>query len=164
MPNVLPLNVGGVRALKTRLDTDLAAVIAQVNAEAGVEVQLDTTYTVFDFVPAVANIIQWPTLGIAEGEVNFEDDTGWSATGRFDLAIVIFMRDPDRYQLAWKLRHMARAVATCVLKNRDMGQGWGMTLQGIEPGPLLRARESVADGELIGIRAVTINYRDEQDA
>lgn len=164
MANVLPLNIGGVRAMKTRLDTNLAAVIAQVNGEPSVEVQLDTTYDVFDFVPAIVNIQKFPTLGIAEGEIIFEDDSGWSATGRFDLAVVIFMRDIDRYQLAWKLRHMARAVATCILSNRDLGQGWGMTLQGIEPGPLLKPRDSLDDSQLIGIRAVTINYRDEQDA
>lgn len=63
------------------------------------------------------------------------------------------------------------AVASVVLDQRNLdGVGWGMVLQRIEPGPILRERDNVTEQQqqarsntVLGLRTLLFNYRDEQD-
>lgn len=133
---LLDLNVPVVAALKARLDSDLAAAIALVNADSSVDIE--GPKAIHDFVPPVGLIVDFPTIGIGDGPTRFEDDTGFSATGRHELMVVVFLQNPDQEQLAAQLRAYTRAIATCVLDGRNLGDGaWGTGLIQVDPGPTL---------------------------
>jgi hypothetical protein len=161
----IPLNVPVIHALKARLDTDLASYITDVNASlVSNGVDAETPQQILDYLPTLANLNAFPTIGIADGEITFQDDIGRSATGMLEIAIAIFVRANDRHTLAWRLRHLMAAVASCVLEGRDIdGVGWGVILKKIEPGPVLRARDGGAPDTVMGMRTMVILVRDEQD-
>jgi hypothetical protein len=164
MTVTIPLNVNVVHALHTRLDTGLAPYIARVNADLVTNgIDAETPQQIFDYVPTMANLMAFPTIGIADGPITFEDDIGRSATGWIEMAVAIFVRGTSRHELSWKLRHLMAAVASCVLEDRDIGAGWGVILRRIEPGPILRARDGEAPETVMGMRTMVIAVRDEQD-
>lgn len=168
MTNILPLNVNVIKAIKALLDSQLATYVTATNAQLvsnGVNAEMPAQ--VLDYLPSVANLTQFPTIGIGEGPVGFEagSDTGWTAIGAFDIAIILFLREGsgNRHDLAWKLRHTMAAVASCILHGRDVGAGWGVQLRSIEPGPILQPRDNAAPEAILGVRSMVIGIRDEQD-
>lgn len=166
MPPVLHLNVDVIHAIKAKIDANIAAYVTSTNSDlVNNGVLAEAPLQVLDYLPSVANLLQFPTVGIGEGPIDFQDDTGWSATGTFDIAIVLFVREAtgNRFNLAWKLRHTMAALASCVLTDRDVGAGWGVVLRSIEPGPVLRSRDNAAPDAILGVRSMVINVRDEQD-
>lgn len=172
----LPLNIPAIIALADRMETNLPAEVTAVNGQITahpswpqypIEVPV-----VHNHMPSIAELTQFPAVGIGEGNVDFNDDVGWSATGRFDLACVIYIRSMNgREELVWRMRYTMMAVASVVLDQRNLdGVGWGMVLQRIEPGPILRERDNVTEQQqqarsntVLGLRTLLFNYRDEQD-
>lgn len=163
-----------IRALHAKMVEGLNDRITEVNSTLADDdyYQLDAVdeaTQILDYMPPVSQLVAMPTFAIAEDTITFDDDTGWSATGRFPLSIVIVVQEYDPRALAWKLRHYMVALANCVLAGRTLGEaGWGMTLRGVTPGPKLRVRESPSDetsgrSAVLGLRALTIEIRDEQD-
>ena len=134
--NLLDLNVAAVAALKARLDADLSTAIDLVNADSVVDIE--RPQQVLDFVPPLSLITAFPTIGIGDGPIRFEDDNAWSATTRSELMVIAYLQNADQAQLAAQLRAYARAVATCALNGRTLGDGaWGTGLIQIDPGPTL---------------------------
>lgn len=137
MTALLDLNVPVVAALKARLESDLPAVITAVNADAPAY-PISAPVAVFDFVPPIALITDFPTVGIGDGPTRFEDDTGFSATGRHELLLIAYLQQADQAALAAQLRSYARALASVALDSRNLGTGaWGTGLIQIDPGPTL---------------------------
>lgn len=162
-----------VKALHTKMIERLPSWIDTVNAEfVTPEYELDgidVDTQVLDFMPTISHIVNFPTFAIAEGEITYEDDVGWSATARIPLSVVLYDQHFDSRALTWRLRRYMTALANCVLEGRDLGEGWGVVLKGMTPGPRLRVRESPSEetsgrSSIIGMRALTIEVRDEQDA
>lgn len=134
--NLLDLNVPVVAALKARLDANLAAGIALVNADSDVDIELPQQ--IFDFVPPISLITAFPTVGIGDGPIRFEDDNAHSATARSELMVIAYLQNADQAVLAAQLRGYARALATVALDGRNLGTGaWGTGLIQIDPGPTL---------------------------
>lgn len=136
---LLDLNEPVVAALKTRLETDLPAVIAQVNAAVTDGFTITDPKQVLDFLPPQSHLTAFPTVAIGDGPTRFEDDIATSATGRHEIMMLAFLQDSDQRALAWKLRRYGRAIASTALQGRALGsaQGWGMGLVSIVPGPTL---------------------------
>lgn len=158
------LNEDTLKALHTRLTTNLNAVIDTANSTLTTpSFPLDYPTQVFDYIPPIGELADFPIVAIGDGTIDFQDDVGWSATGVMDFVVCIWVHEFEPRALAWKLRRMMACVANCVLLDRDLdGAGWGVTLGKIEPGPTLGRRENPK--EMVGMRAMTLTVRDEQDA
>lgn len=160
------LNEPSLKAIHDRLSNDLNGYIDQVNTELIVpDFPVEYPVHVYDFIPTTNYLTDFPVVSIGDGPIDFLDDTGWSATGSMDFAIVIWVKDYDQRALAWRLRRLMTAVANCVLDGRSLaaeGGGWGVTLGQIEPGPVLGRKQDPT--AVLGMRALTLNVRDEQDA
>lgn len=159
----IKLNEDVVNTLRDRLETDLPAVIATINSD-----QTDPAFTVpspqqvLDYIPPVADLNVFPTIGISDGDISFEDDTGWGATGLFDLTVVCFLQSSNQRELVWWLRRYGQAICRVALDGRRMGvEGWGVTLRGVRPGPTLGRDETPR--QWMSTTAVTITVKTEQD-
>lgn len=160
----IKLNEDIVNTLRDRLEANLPSVIDTINSE-----QVDPPYTVpkplqvLDYIPTVSDLSAFPTIGISDGDIHFEDDTGWGATGIFDLTVVSFLQSSDQRTLVWWLRRYGQAVCRVALDSRRMGvEGWGVTLRGIRPGPTLGRDETPR--QWMSTTAVTITVRTNQDS
>lgn len=134
------LNEPAIRALHARLVDELPAAIAGLNAEVSDGFELDELVPdrVLDFVPPIALLVDFPTIGIGDGRTTFEDDTGNSATGKHELLIVAYLQNADQRMLAWQLRRTAQVLVRVALRGRNLGDGgWGTGLVSIDPGPTL---------------------------
>lgn len=155
-----------LKAIHQRLQDDMPAMIATVNSElTSPSFPIEQIHHFYDFIPTVAQLTDFPVVAIGDGPIDFDDDIGWSATGKMDFAVVIWCMDYDQRALAWKLRRTMIAVANVLLAGRSLvsdGGGWGVTLGKIEPGPVLGRNENPE--QVIGMRALTFTVRDEQDA
>lgn len=131
-----------IEAITTRLDSELGDVIDSINAEVEDGYQLDPPFEVLDYVPPLRLMTNFPLVCVADGGSRFEDDTSWSATGVHKFIVVVFIEDLDQRGLARKLRRYSKALATVVLRDRNLAPvAWGVTLDRIEPGPTLGRRQ-----------------------
>jgi hypothetical protein len=142
----ITLNETTVRAVKTRLEADLEAEIAQINAAATDDFTIAEPAQVLDYIPYPQILTVFPTIGIGDGVSTFEDDQGNSATGRHELLVVVYLQNADQEALAWQLRRYLQAVTRVVLAGRTLndtlsGAGWGTGLVRISPGPTLADNE-----------------------
>lgn len=160
------LSENNIKAIHARLEAELPRYIDQVNAElVDPEYPIEQPVHIYDFIPTTAYMTDFPVVAIGDGEIFFDDDVGWSATGNMDFAIVVWVQHPDQQQLAWMLRRYMIAIANCILEGRNLaayGGGWGLKLGKIEPGPTLGRKEKPR--EFLSMRALTLSIRDEQDA
>lgn len=159
----IKLNEDIINTLVARLTSDLPTEIASINST-----QISPAYTVpvpqqvLDYIPPIADLTTFPTIAISDGEIQFQDDVGWGATGIFDLTIVSFLQSPNQRELVWWLRRYSQAVTRVALDGRRMGvEGWGVTLKNIRPGPTLGRDESPR--QWMSTTAVTITVKTEQD-
>ena len=130
------LNVPVVAALKARLDSDLATAIALVNADSAIDIE--APQLIVDFVPPLSLITAFPTVGIGDGPIRFEDDNAHSATIRSEVMLIAYLQNADQAVLASQLRAYARALVSCALDGRTLGTGaWGTGLIQVDPGPTL---------------------------
>lgn len=123
-----------VEALRARLDDSLPAAVDAVNATVEDGFTIDHPAQVLDYVPP-ESAIQWPTVCVLERAAEFANDTGYSATGRYELMLVFFIQDHDPQGLARKLRRYEQAVVRAALTDRDLADPvYGTGLVRIEPG------------------------------
>lgn len=138
-----------ISALLTRLEdpaqlnVEIANIAAGVGAadQAASLVPVDPV-NIFDFVPPPSFLTAFPSIGLQDMSSRFEDDTGFSATGRHTIGIVLFCSDPDQEILSWQMRRYLQAIARVVLAGRTLGTSsplaaWGTGLDGIDWGPTL---------------------------
>lgn len=137
------LNEFAVAALVQRLKDDLPGQVAAINAAAAVVADgytITEPAEILDYVPSPDAIGSWgpPTIGVQDGGSLFGDDTGFSATGDHELAVVIFVGDADQQALTRRLRRYQRAIASAALRDRRLAPGvYGTRLKRIRPGPTL---------------------------
>lgn len=140
------LNEPLVTALRARLASDLAAQIAVVNARVTDGFTISAPGTILDYVPSADEAAGMSgtgtVLGIGDLPATFEDDTGFSVTGRHALNIVAFAFNADQRALAWQLRRYTQAITTVALATRRLGDAWGVGLGRVIPGPTLDVTES----------------------
>lgn len=158
------LNEDVINTLRDELESDLPTLVASINA-ANLDplYPLPVPYQVLDYIPPVAELTGFPTIGISDGDITFEDDTGWGATGLFDLTIVCFLQSPNHRELVWWLRRYGQAIVRSALEGRRLGaEGWGVTLKSVRPGPTLGRDENPR--QWLSTTAVTITVKTEQDS
>jgi hypothetical protein len=139
-----------VLALQARLASNLPAAIDTINTEnTGVDdVTLAHPAHVLDYVPVMDDLQAFPTVGIALGRGKFQDDTGYEATGVYPISIVLFDQHSDHRWLARRIRRYNLALLRVVMQGRNLGTGtgipWGVTLDGMDFGPMLRDNSNPA--------------------
>jgi hypothetical protein len=132
-----------IDALRARLITDLNTRIDAINLERADDIVLDhvAPERILPFVPQPSLLVDFPSIGIGHGPDRFEDDTGFEATGVYDLHVLAFVQHSDQRALAILVRRMKLAVTRCVLEGRNFGSGpgipWGVTYQGGDFGPAM---------------------------
>lgn len=134
-----------VTALHSRLATDLNAHIDTINATVTDGYTIPWPEHVHDYMPSVGELVAFPTIGIEHGPGRFQDDTGWEATGVYDLIVVAFVQHAEPQALARMVRRYQLAVLRTVMAGRNLGSGdgipWGVTLKGMDFGPALTRRD-----------------------
>ena len=133
----IQLNEPVIAALRDRLEDDLPAAITSLNASVTDGFTISNPVNVYDFIPPVALLLDFPTVGIGDAPSTFEDDQGFSMTGRHRLLICAYLSDPDQRALAWKLRRYSQAIVRVLRSDQQIGPGWGSGVERIDPGPTL---------------------------
>lgn len=127
-----------IAAMQARLSADLPAEILVANDDADDGLVLDVPVHVLDYIPAVGELRDFPTVGLLHGAGTFEDDSAVSATGVYSIGIVTFVQQAEPDLLARALRRYTRSILRVALKNRAIQGGpWGMILQSVDYGPAL---------------------------
>lgn len=158
----IQLNEPVVTTLRNRLEAQLPAIITAINALVTDGYTIENPQRVLDYVPPVTDMNALPLLGISDGEMRLEDDTGWGATGVFDLSIVVFLQHSDQRQLVWMLRRYAQAVVRAArTPTVGMGEGWGVYNFRVRPGPTLGRDESPR--QWLSTIAITFTVKTNQD-
>ncbi len=138
---VLKLSEPIIDALVARLEDDLPAPIAELNAEPGAEVQIAQPLAILPYVPSVGLLRSWPTIGIQELPTRFQDDIGSSVVAVCELVVIVFESDSDLASLTARLRRQVQAVTTVALEGRELGIGgtdaYSVSLVSTTPGPTL---------------------------
>jgi hypothetical protein len=139
--------VAAVSALHARILSDLGAQVATINAAVTDEYTIlnPDPQNVLDYMPSVGELVSFPTVGIEHGPGRFEDDTGWSATGVYDLIVVTFVQHAEPQGLARLVRRHQLAMLRTIMAGRNLGSGqgipWGVTLRNMDFGPALTRRD-----------------------
>ncbi len=141
VPDIEPV----IAALKRRLDDDLPAAIAAVNAAVTDGTLIDAPQAILDYMPPLELLLAFPTIAIGEGPGRIEDDTGHASTGVHELSVVAFVQADDQQTLVRQLRRMRTAVLRTILDERRLedaidptrNRAWGVQLRQVVPGPTL---------------------------
>src|SRR4051794_10224449 len=104
-----------ILALKLRLEDDLRAEVDAVNAQVTDGFTIGGDAEILDFIPPPSDLLSPPVIGIGEGPGRFEDDIGGSATGKYELLVVIYDQAADQAALTWQLRRWAKAITRVAL-------------------------------------------------
>lgn len=158
----IKLNEDVIKTLHARLTSDLATAVETINSEQTSPLYpLPAPAQVFDYIPAVSELRAFPTIGLSDGDLVFQDDVGWGATGVFDITIVCFLQSADQRELVWWLRRYGQAITRVALDTRRLGEGWAVNLKNVRPGPTLGRDESPR--QWMSTTAVTITVSTNQD-
>lgn len=136
-----------VAALRTRIATDLGGHVTTINAAVtdGYTITTPDAQNILDYMPSVGELVAFPTVGIEHGPGRFQDDTGYSATGVYDLIVVTFVQHAEPQGLARLVRRHQLAMLRTVMADRNLGSGtgipWGVTLRNMDFGPALTRRD-----------------------
>jgi hypothetical protein len=137
----IELNEPVISALHQRLVDELPAAIAAANEEIAASsfaFELAEPDQVLSYIPPPSDLLTPPTIGIGDGRSTFEDDEGFSATGKHATLIVIYDQSSEQEALAWQLRRWAKVVTRIALEGRRLGDAaWGTGLIEVVPGPTL---------------------------
>lgn len=129
-----PIIVEIVERLRDDFDDAVTAINAGVTD--GFTIEAPDAAQVLDYPPPPELLTVFPTLSVSDGVSRFEDDQGYSATGKHLVLICAFCQDPDQQALAWRLRRYAQAIVRTVLAGRKLDTAaWGTGLEGVYPGP-----------------------------
>lgn len=151
-------------AIVARLNSDLNGIIDAVNAsQTNPTFPIQYPQAILDYIPTVAELSALPCIGVSDGNIKWEDDTGLGATAHAQFSIVAFVQSQDQRELAWMLRRYAIAMTRCLIAGRSLPpEGWGVVVDGITPGPTLGRDESPRQWlSTVGVR---IAVRWEQDS
>jgi hypothetical protein len=167
IPDVEPV----IAALKKRLTDDLPLAVDAVNAAVTDGTLIDLPGDIFDFIPPVETLLNFPTIGIGEGVGRIEDDTGHASTGIHELSVFVFIQADDQQTLVRKLRRTRRAVVNAIMDGRVLkdaadptkNRAWGVMLKRIIPGPTLGDRESSHIVSWMSWVQVVIECRSDSD-
>jgi hypothetical protein len=133
----IDLNEPVIRALEQRLKGELPAAIAEINDSVADGFTLAEP-EILTYIPPPSDLLNPPVIGIGDAPSQFEDDTGFSATGKHELLIVAYDQSSDQEALSWQLRRWTTAIARVSLAGRRLGEaGWGTGLRGTAPGRTL---------------------------
>lgn len=129
-------------ALARRLTDDLPAVIDEINASHPDDEVVPQAEEILDYMPNLGGLLTFPTVAIGHGPGTWTDDTGFSATGTYDLLIVAFVQHADQRILAQHVRRYQLALLRTVLTNsRNLGTGdgipWSIVVKAMDFGPSL---------------------------
>lgn len=170
MPTDFDLSERAILALMTRFNTLLPEIIDQVNAERGGNTDpayyLDKPAQILPAPPVAAQLEgSFPIVAVASGDITFEDDVGWGATGIYQLTLLAYEYDLDPVALAWKLLRWAEVLATVGLYGRNLdGGAFGTILRKIALGPRFsRIDPNQGKPVTLGFVAVMIEAKDEQN-
>lgn len=127
----------------------MPAAIAAVNDELTDDTVIDEPRAILDFMPPPGLLNKFPTIGIEHGPGRWEDDTGYAATGVYDLIVVAFVQKHDQQQLARYVRRYHLALTRTIFTNsRNLGTGdgipWSCQLTAFDFGPALTTKQ-IAD-------------------
>jgi hypothetical protein len=126
------LNEPIISAVKATLETDLPAQLTAIDTG------LPTPVNVYDYLPPVVMITDYPTIGIGDGPTTIEDDIASSWTEQHTLLIVAHLQDPDPDALSWMLRRYTQAMLRVISADRTLdGTAFGSGGYRTEPGPML---------------------------
>jgi hypothetical protein len=133
-----------VAGLVAKLNQDLPAAIDALNASLTDETTVAYPQQILDHFPPLETLLVFPTVAVAEGAGTFSDDTGWSATGRYELAVHCYVSSTDQQVLVTQLRRLRTAVARVVMDGRTVPtadlsgtSAWGLVLKRLVPGATL---------------------------
>lgn len=127
-----------ISALRTQLAALLPGKIATINAAATDGITIADPVQVYDHLPSLGELTDWPIVAIEEGRLSWEDDTGHHATGVLDLLVVAYIQHSEPSALAVYRRRYALAIMRASLEGatpRQCTPAWGITCRGVEPGP-----------------------------
>lgn len=131
------------QALITRLGT-LDDYIALANAAVTDGITVDAPVQVLPYVPPLDQLDQFPVIGVGDGPGRWEDDTGFSATGVWQLTAVWFLQDADQLALTTRARRALNVLVSCVMDGRvwtdDRDVMWSVRLLATRPGAALADR------------------------
>lgn len=136
----IQLNEPVVLAVVGRLQDQYAEIVDAINAEVddGFTIEAPPPEQIRGYIPGPGEFTQYPTIGIGDGPSTFEDDEGYSATGRHEILIVVYEQSDDQETLAWRLRRHQQAITRIVLDGRRLDDAaWGTGLVRIVPGRTL---------------------------
>lgn len=160
----IDLNIPLVQALQTRLQNDMPTFINQVNAQfTNPDFPVDQIQNVFDFVPSIKYLSAFPAIGIAEGDITVQDDTGWAFDANTTFSVVVFEQRSEQRELSWALRKLSVAVTRCIMQGRSLPpDGWSLQLRRVRPGPTLGRDENPR--QWMSTTTVQVDVRSTQDA
>lgn len=159
----IQLNEPVITSCVARLNAQLPAIITAINAVVTDGYTLPPDFRVLDYIPPVSDLYAVPTIGISDGPMQLEDDTGWGATGVFDLSFVVYVQSADQRYLAWALRRWAQALVRALRSPTNaIGEAWGVSNFRVRPGPTLGRDETPR--QWVSTTSVTATFKSEQDA
>lgn len=159
----IQLNEPVIVTLKARLEANLPSLVTSINAAAtNPSYPILAPQQVLDYIPALADLYEFPTLGIGDGHTRLVDDVGWGATGEFRLTVVCFEQDQDLRALAWKLRRHQQAIVRAIrTPTLVLGEGWGTYDYEVTPGPTMGRGEGPR--QFMSTTSVSFMVKTEQD-
>lgn len=168
---LLTLTDPTVRAMQARLQTDLPAAIALVNAQPHVIADgnlIQPPAQVLPHVQALETQTAWPLVCIQRNRATLQDDTGWAATITGSLTLLAFLQHPDQRQLTDQLDRYLQALATCAMQDRTLGgaggAAWALTMGPIDYGPTMGQLpgDSQVPNAFLSWAGLTISFRADQ--
>lgn len=152
MTNLIPLNEHIITAAKLKLVAGIGAATTEINArdDEGYTLREVPAARIFDYVPPITEIVDFPALGIMELAGGFAEgtDLGSGADGRHAFAVIAYCQAPEQRELVFQLRRLRQAVVTVMLEGRDLEHpagpsygAWGLTFDGYRPGSALGRAE-----------------------
>lgn len=139
-----------VDALVTRLQTNLAATVTEINAATtdGYTITAADPAWILPYPPQPEMLTQVgapgvPVIGVQAMPATYTDDIGTSLTGHYTLGILCFLADADQKGLVRRLGRQLQAITTVALSGRNLGAAaYGTTLRRVVPGPSIDVQEN----------------------
>lgn len=126
------LNETVIEAVSSMLSTDLPAALSAIDTGLPVPVNI------YEYLPPVVMITDYPTIGIGDGPTMTEDDIASSWTEVHSLLVVVHLAEQNPEALAWDLRHYVQAMVNVLASDRTLnGSAFGAGGFRVEPGPML---------------------------
>lgn len=108
----IALNETLVPAIVQLLENSLATQIQALNSAGRPNgIPLPEPEDIFDHPASPGELVNWPTLTVADTNVTWPVDAGSFALGVYEQRVDVHLHAPDQTQLAWQVRGYGRALA-----------------------------------------------------